>query len=104
MVIHHPVMPNPEHPVHLGIKAVPNAPKSEVVGWLGEALKVKIHAPPEDGKANAELCVFLAKILGIPKGSVRLGRGASSRSKVIEIAGMNRDQVMSLLPPKAQGA
>lgn len=84
----------------LEIKAVPNAPKSEVIGWLGDALRVKVHAPPEEGKANAELCAFLAKTLALPKGSVSLGRGASSRSKVIEIEGMSREQVMERLPSK----
>lgn len=83
----------------LEIKAVPNAPKSEVVGWLGEALKVKVHAPPEDGKANAELCDFLARRLGLPRHAVRLGRGASSRNKVVEIEGMSRDQAVTLLSP-----
>jgi uncharacterized protein (TIGR00251 family) len=82
------------------IKAVPNEPKSEVVGWLGDALKVKVHAPPEEGKANAELCAFLAKILGLQKSAVRLGRGASSRSKVIEIEGMSLEQVMERRPSK----
>jgi uncharacterized protein len=85
----------------LEIKAVPNAPKSEVIGWLGDALKVKVHAPPEEGKANAELCAFLAKTLGLPKGAVRLGRGASSRSKILEIVGLSREQVMEVLPAKA---
>jgi uncharacterized protein (TIGR00251 family) len=84
----------------LEIKATPNAPKSEVVGWLGDALKVKVHAPPEEGKANAELCAFLAKTLGLQKGAVRLGRGASSRSKVIKIEGMSLEQVMERLPSK----
>lgn len=72
----------------LEIKAVPNAPRSEVVGWLGEALKVKLHAPPVDGKANAELCRFLAEALGLPKGAVTLDRGVSSRKKVIEVTGL----------------
>lgn len=82
----------------LQIKAVPNAPRSEIVGWLGEALKVKVQAPPEDGKANAELCAFLAKTLGLPKSAVRLGRGASSRTKVVEIGAGWREQVVRLLP------
>ena len=85
----------------LEIKAIPNAPKSEVVGWLGDALKVKVHAPPEEGKANAELCGFLAKTLGLAKGAVRLGRGASSRSKILEIDGLTREQIMERLPTKA---
>jgi len=44
----------------LAIKVVPNAPRSAVAGWLGEALKVKVHAPPVEGRANEELCSFLA--------------------------------------------
>ncbi|MCX6955502.1 MAG: DUF167 domain-containing protein, partial [Verrucomicrobia bacterium] len=44
----------------LAIKAIPNAPRSEVIGWLGESLKVKVHAPPVEGKATAALCEFLA--------------------------------------------
>jgi uncharacterized protein (TIGR00251 family) len=71
-----------------------------VVGWFGDALKVKVHAPQEEGKANAELCAFLANTLGLQKGAVRLGRGASSRSKVLEIEGMSREQVMERLPSK----
>lgn len=97
-------MPNPGIPCLLEIKAVPNARANEIVGWLGNALKVKVQAPPEDGKANAELCLFLAASLGIPKASVRLRRGTSSRSKVIEIESMNRSQVMALLQPKPRGA
>jgi uncharacterized protein (TIGR00251 family) len=69
----------------LEIKAVPNAPKSEVVGWLGDALKVKIHAPPEDGKAAAELCFLMAATLGVPRRSVLIDLGASSRKKLLLI-------------------
>jgi uncharacterized protein (TIGR00251 family) len=87
----------------LEIKAVPNARKSEVIGWLGDALKVKVHAPPEAGKANEELCAFLAGTLGLPKGSVRLARGASSRSKIIEIEGMNRERVDGILSSQGLG-
>jgi len=86
----------------LEIKAVPNAPKSIVVGWLGAALKVRLHAPPVDGKANEELCRFLAEALGLPKGSVTLGRGASSRQKVVEITGCSLAEVpvrLGISPP-----
>jgi uncharacterized protein (TIGR00251 family) len=78
----------------LEIRAVPNAAHSEVVGWLGDALKVKIKAPPVDGKANAELCRFLAAELGLPKGSVTLTRGASSRQKCVAINGLTRTEVL----------
>ncbi len=79
------------------IKAIPNAPKSEVVGWLGEALKVKIHAPALEGKANQELCGFLAKKLGLPKRFVRLAQGDTSRRKLVEIDGLSREEVERLL-------
>jgi uncharacterized protein len=81
----------------LEIKAVPNAPKSEVVGWLGEALKVKLKAPPIDGKANAELCSFLAKTLGLPKGAVQLDRGATSRKKMVLIEGLDLEELRARL-------
>jgi hypothetical protein len=71
----------------LSIKAVPNAARSEVVGWLGEALKIRLKAPPVDGKANAELCRFLAAELGLPKTAVPLVSGVSTRQKRLEIKG-----------------
>jgi uncharacterized protein (TIGR00251 family) len=73
----------------LEIKAVPNAARSEVVGWLGEALKVKLKAPPVDGKANAELCRFLATHLDLPKGAVTLTTGAAARQKRVRIVGLD---------------
>lgn len=80
-------MAEPE--ITLAIKAVPNAARSEVVGWLGEALKVKLKAPPVDGKANAELCRFLAEHLDLPKGAVSLATGASARQKRVRISGLS---------------
>ena len=79
------------------IKAVPNAPKSTVVGWLGDALRVKVHAPPVEGKANQALCDFLAGELDLPKRAVRLLQGATSRKKVVEIDGLTREQVLEKL-------
>jgi uncharacterized protein (TIGR00251 family) len=81
----------------LEIKAIPNAPRSEVVGWLGEALKVKIHAPALEGKANQELCEFLAKALGLPKRSIRILQGDTSRKKLVEISDLSREDVSARL-------
>jgi uncharacterized protein (TIGR00251 family) len=81
----------------LEIKAVPNAPRSEVVGWLGEALKVKIHAPPVEGKANEALCSFLAQKLALPKRAVRLLQGDSARKKLVEVEGLDRETALNLL-------
>ena len=81
----------------LEIKAIPNAPRSEVIGWLGEVLKIKIHAPALEGKANKELCEFLAVMLGLHKRAVRLVQGDSSRKKLVEIHGLTRDQITEKL-------
>ena len=72
----------------LAIKAVPNAPRSEIVGWLGDALKIKVHAPALEGRANDALCEFLADELGLPRRSVTLVHGEKSRQKLIRIAGL----------------
>lgn len=73
----------------LPVKAIPNAPRSEVMGWLGEALKVKVHAPPIEGRANEALCEFLADELGLPRRAVIVVRGDTSRQKVIQIDGLD---------------
>lgn len=57
-----------------------------MVGWQGEALKVRLAAPPVDGEANEALIEFLAKELGLKKRQLSLAQGAASRRKVIEIA------------------
>ena len=72
----------------LAIKAIPNAPRNEIAGWLGDALKVKVHAPPVEGKANDALCAFLADAFGVPRRAVTLLRGETSRQKVVQIAGL----------------
>jgi uncharacterized protein (TIGR00251 family) len=81
----------------LQIKAVPNAPRDEVQGWLGDSLKVRIHAPPTDGKANDRLCAFIAENLSLPKGSVTLASGSSSRQKRLTINGLSEQEVRERL-------
>jgi uncharacterized protein (TIGR00251 family) len=83
----------------LEIKAIPNAAKSAAVGWLGDALKVKVHAPPVEGKANETLCSFLAEALDLPKRSLRLARGETSRKKIVEIEGLTLEEVALRLFP-----
>lgn len=74
----------------LRVRAIPNARRSEVIGWeddaqAGRILRVRVAAPPQDGKANAELRDFLATTLGLPKSRVILDKGGSSRFKTFEI-------------------
>jgi len=81
----------------LAIKAVPNAPRNEVIGWLGAALKIKVHAPALDGRANDALCEFLADELGLPKRAVTLVQGDKSRQKLLHIAGLTLAEVKTKL-------
>ena len=81
----------------LAVKAVPNAPRSEVAGWLGDALKIKIHAPALDGRANDALCEFLADALGLPRRAVTLARGDKSRQKLVRITGLTLPEVRAKL-------
>lgn len=70
----------------LVVKAVPNASRSEICGWeddprAGRVLRVRIAAPPVEGKANAALRDFLAKSLGLSKSAVELEKGDGARLK-----------------------
>ena len=69
----------------LTILAVPSSPVSQIVGWQDGALKVKIAAPPVDGKANRELVAFLAKKLDLSPSSISFKSGWTSRHKVLDI-------------------
>ena len=64
----------------------PGAKKTEVAGLHGDALKIRLAAPPVDGKANASLLAFVAAALGVPKAAVTLKSGQTSRQKVVEIS------------------
>ena len=78
-------------------RIIPNAPKTEFAGPYGDALKVKVSAPPVDGKANAELARFLSKKLGIPRGAVRIISGETSRDKLVEVEGFDAESLAGAL-------
>ncbi len=77
----------------LAIKAIPNAPRNAVAGWLGDALKVKVHAPALEGRANDELCEFIADTLGLPRRAVTIVQGDKSRQKLLSIDGLTLDEI-----------
>ena len=82
----------------LAVHVQPGAKKSGVVGEHGDALKIRLAAPPVDGKANAALIEFLATRLGIARAQVTLKSGQTSRRKVLEIDGAPSDLVARLTP------
>lgn len=75
----------------------PRASKNEVAGLHGDALKIRLTAPPVDNAANAALVEFIAGRVGVPKASVRVVAGATSRRKIVEIAGLGLDAVNAAL-------
>ena len=81
----------------LAIKVIPGAPRSQVVGWLGEAVKVKVQAPPIEGRANEALLKFLAEQLDLPPRCVALVRGDSSRQKLVRISGLVQAEALQRL-------
>lgn len=81
---------------------VPRAKVSEVAGFYGVALRVRVAAPPADGAANRELVRFLAERLGVPRGRVRIVSGALARRKVIEVEGLATDSLRQALGPSPE--
>jgi len=73
----------------LKLRIVPNARRSEVVGEHGDAIKVKVQAPPVDGKANEALRDFLAEQLQISARSIEIVGGEKSRDKTVAITGLD---------------
>ena len=69
----------------LAIHAQPGARKSGIAGLHGDALKVKLAAPPVEGRANDELLRYLSDALGVPKSAVRIERGETSRKKWVRV-------------------
>lgn len=76
----------------------PGAKKTEVAGLHGDALKIRLAAPPVDGKANAALIAFVAQRLDVAKSAVTLKSGQTSRRKVLEVTAPPADSAQRLLP------
>lgn len=74
------------HGVTIAVHAQPGAKHSDIAGLHGERLKVRVAAPPVEGKANEALIEFIAERLGVPRSRVRVIRGEHSRMKLIDVA------------------
>ncbi|MFM2382477.1 MAG: hypothetical protein RL515_464 [Verrucomicrobiota bacterium] len=81
----------------LKVKAVPGASRTEVVGRLGEALKIRVAAPPEGGQANRAILALLAARLRLPATDVTLVSGAASPAKVVALRGLTAEQAWARL-------
>ena len=77
------------------VKVHPRAKKNAITGEVGDALKLALTAPPVDGKANQACIDFFAKLLNLPRSSVTIAAGQTSRNKLIRVAGLSADEVRS---------
>lgn len=80
--------PDGEHAFCLFLHIQPGAKKNEIVGLHGDALKIRLAAPPVDGKANSALLSALADWLNLPKNALMLKSGQTSRRKVVRVKGV----------------
>ena len=86
--------------IRIKLRVSPGAKHTSIAGTCGEdAIKLKVAAPPTDGKANAEVERFLASLLCIPRSDVALAQGASSRDKVVAVRGLTPAETRQLLSP-----
>ena len=91
----------------LSIKVVPGSSRDEVVGWLGDSLKVKVKPPPEKGKANEAVVALLADRLGVEASSITVVSGHTSPAKIVAIDGVDdraiRQAFLREKPGKSSG-
>jgi len=87
----------------VGFRVSPSAAKTAVRGLYGERVKVSLSAPPEDGRANAELIEALARWLGLEKANIRIDSGQTSRDKVVAFAGIDEVGLQGKLATLVRG-
>ncbi len=81
----------------IAVHVQPKASRTECIGVHGDAVKIRVAAPPSDGAANEELCRFLAKRCGLPPSAVAILSGAGSRQKRVLVRGRSAEQVRAQL-------
>ena len=81
----------------LRLKVTARARRNEVSGFQGDVLRVKVTAPPVEGKANAAVIELLAAHLRVPKSSIRIVSGEHASLKLVEIAGLDSATVAERL-------
>lgn len=79
------------------VSVLPRSSQCKLVGWQGDFLKIKITAPPVDGRANEECIRFLANVFGVKKDRVHIVSGLRAKKKTISIQGLMRKDVEAIL-------
>jgi uncharacterized protein (TIGR00251 family) len=81
----------------LNIRVIPRSPRTRVDGTRGDAILIRLAAPPVEGAANEALVAFLSEALGIPRRDITLLAGEKSRDKRVRIAGLDQETVLARL-------
>ncbi len=75
----------------LSVRLIPNVKQSQIVGWENSVLKIRIAAPPIDGKANTELIRFLSRVLDCAPSEIEILKGQSSKIKILDVPNLPED-------------
>ena len=81
------------HGTTFEVRVQPRARKNAILGEIGEALKIALTAPPIEGRANEACIEFLAEFLKVPRSSVTIAAGQTSRNKVVRVRGLTATEV-----------
>lgn len=82
---------------HINVKVLPGCSRNQIVGWLGDSLKIQVTAPPEKGQANEAVVGLLAPTLGVRSTDIKIERHRPSPSKVVAIDGMDDEAIKKAL-------
>ncbi len=80
------------------------ASRDRVDGYRGDSVRLRVAAPPEDGKANSAVVSLLAKALGVPKSGVKIVRGHGSRNKLVSVESISQDEAARRLAAQSRAA
>ena len=83
--------------VTFAVKVHPRARKNQITGLVGDGLKLALTAPPVEGRANEAAVEFFAELFRIPRSSVTIASGETSRSKVVRVCGIRAADVQQRL-------
>jgi|SRR5215469_311600 len=95
--MHNPMIRPTPNGCTLSVRVHPGAKRNAITGTHADALKISLTTPPTDGRANAALIAFLAERLNIPRASIELLTGHSSRSKILRVTGITAAEAESRL-------
>lgn len=77
----------------IDVRLTPRGGRDHIDGWDGDVLRVRVAAPPAEGRANEAMLRLVAKALGVPPSRLTLAAGTQSRTKVVEVDGLTPDEI-----------